>query len=121
MARGETREGIYLRINGTEYRKVYVVGDLHGCHGMLMTHLEEIEFDFDADLLISVGDLIDRGGQNVECLDLITQSWFRAVRGNHEQMAIQALNGTGNVNHCQLTAVAGSSISIMTKRFSLRH
>lgn len=95
----ETREGIYLRINGADYRKVCVVGDLHGCHGMLMTHLEEIKFDFDADLLISVGDLIDRGGQSVECLDLINQPWFRAVRGNHEQMAIQALNGTGNVNH----------------------
>ncbi|EJS8701555.1 metallophosphoesterase [Escherichia coli] len=95
----ETREGIYLRINGDDYRKVYVVGDLHGCHGLLMTYLEDINFDFAEDLLISVGDLIDRGGQNVECLDLINQPWFRTVRGNHEQMAIQALNGTGNVNY----------------------
>lgn len=49
--------------------------------------------------LISVGDLIDRGDQNVECLDLINEKWFRAVRGNHEQMAIDALfNGAPSHN-----------------------
>src|SRR5699024_2548159 len=48
---------------------------------------------------ISVGDLIDRGDQNVECLDLINEKWFRAVRGNHEQMAIDALfNGVPSHN-----------------------
>ena len=51
------------------------------------------------DLLISVGDLVDRGAENVECLELITFPWFRAVRGNHEQMMIDGLSERGNVNH----------------------
>ncbi len=55
-----------------------------------------IDFDKEKDLLISVGDLIDRGDQNVECLDLINERWFRAVRGNHEQMAIDVVMHKGN-------------------------
>ncbi|WP_255310873.1 metallophosphoesterase, partial [Proteus penneri] len=58
-----------------------------------------IDFDKEKDLLISVGDLIDRGDQNVECLDLINEKWFRAVACNHEQMAIDALFNGGDVNN----------------------
>lgn len=90
---------IYQRINGADWRNIFVVGDLHGCYTNLMRKLEELKFDTKQDLLISVGDLIDRGTENVECLELITMPWFRAVRGNHEQMMIDGLSGRGNVNH----------------------
>ncbi len=82
---------IYQKINGPDYRRIFVVGDIHGCLNKLNEKLLSVDFDESKDLLISVGDLIDRGEQNIECLDLITQPWFRAVRGNHEQMAIDAL------------------------------
>ncbi|WP_313684190.1 metallophosphoesterase [Pantoea sp.] len=84
---------IYHRINGSEYRNIFIVGDLHGCYNRLMTQLDELQLDRKRDLLISVGDLIDRGAQSLECLDLITEKWFACVRGNHEQMAIDALAG----------------------------
>lgn len=90
---------IYQRINGADWRNVWVVGDLHGCYTLLMNELDKIKFDPASDLLISVGDMIDRGAENVECLDLINQPWFRAVRGNHEQMMIDGLSAHGNVNH----------------------
>lgn len=64
-----------------------------------MNKLDTIGFDNKKDLLISVGDLVDRGAENVECLELITFPWFRAVRGNHEQMMIDGLSERGNVNH----------------------
>lgn len=70
--------------------RLFVVGDLHGCYTPLMNKLKEIEFNFQQDLLISVGDLIDRGTENVECMNLINESWFKAIRGNHEQMCIEA-------------------------------
>ncbi|WP_303720074.1 metallophosphoesterase, partial [Pseudomonas aeruginosa] len=44
-----------------------------------------------ADLLISVGDIIDRGPDSMKCLQLMQEKWFYAVRGNHEQMALDAL------------------------------
>lgn len=90
---------IYQRINGADWRNIWVVGDLHGCYTNLMNRLDEVGFEADKDLLISVGDMVDRGTENVECLDLINQPWFRAVRGNHEQMMIDGLSEHGNVNH----------------------
>lgn len=90
---------IYQRIDGSAYRNIWVVGDLHGCYTLLMSRLDEIGFDTTQDLLISVGDLIDRGSENVECMELITFPWFRAVRGNHEQMMLDGLSEHGNVAH----------------------
>lgn len=90
---------IYQRIDGSAYRNAWVVGDLHGCYTLLMSKLDEIGFDTTQDLLISVGDLVDRGSENVECMELITFPWFRAVRGNHEQMMLDGLSEHGNVNH----------------------
>ncbi|WP_336431941.1 metallophosphoesterase [Providencia rettgeri] len=87
----EERNGIYLRIDGDQYRHIWAVGDIHGCLDLLNDKLQQVEFNKEKDLLISVGDLIDRVDRNVECLDLINEKWFRAVRGNHEQMAIDAL------------------------------
>ncbi|HHP0322650.1 metallophosphoesterase [Acinetobacter baumannii] len=70
--------------------RLFVVGDLHGCYTLLMNKLKEIEFNFQQDLLVSVGDLVDRGSENLECLSLIDKPWFKAIRGNHEQMCIEA-------------------------------
>lgn len=90
---------IYEKIDGSKYRNIYVVGDLHGCYTNLINQLEEIKFDPKQDLMISVGDLVDRGAENVECMELTTFSWFKAVRGNHEQMMLDGLSEHGNVNH----------------------
>ncbi len=71
----------------------YVVGDIHGCHDSLMAALRRVHFDETRDRLFSVGDLIDRGPQSLECLTLVYQPWFHAVRGNHETLAYTALTG----------------------------
>jgi serine/threonine protein phosphatase 1 len=67
---------------------VYVVGDIHGCYNLLMNHLNTIGFDFKNDLLIAVGDLVDRGVQNLECVSLLDETWFTSIRGNHEELCI---------------------------------
>lgn len=90
---------VYEKIDGSNWRNIWVVGDLHGCYTNLMDRLNELKFDPAKDLLISVGDLVDRGTENVECLELIMMPWFRAVRGNHEQMMIDGLSEFGNVTH----------------------
>lgn len=99
IADGVKEMRYYEKIDGSKYRNIWVVGDLHGCYTNLMNKLDTIGFDNKKDLLISVGDLVDRGAENVECLELITFPWFRAVRGNHEQMMIDGLSERGNVNH----------------------
>lgn len=74
----------YEKIDGSKYRNIWVVGDLYGCYTNLMNKLDTIGFDNKKDLFISVGDLVDRGVENVECLELIIFFWFRVVRGNYE-------------------------------------
>ncbi|XTZ40086.1 protein-serine/threonine phosphatase [Salmonella enterica] len=82
---------MYQRIEGTDWRHIWLVGDLHGCHQLLMRALRQRHFDPYQDLLLCVGDLIDRGPDSLLCLELLAKPWFRTVRGNHEQMAIDAL------------------------------
>ena len=83
---------MYQRIDGNTWRHVWIAGDLHGCHQRLLNELRDRHFDPYKDLLICVGDLIDRGPDSLHCLKLLKRSWFKTVRGNHEQMAIDALN-----------------------------
>jgi serine/threonine protein phosphatase 1 len=120
IADGVKEMRYYEKIDGSKYRNIWVVGDLHGCYTNLMNKLDTIGFDNKKDLLISVGDLVDRGAENVECLELITFPWFRAVRGNHEQMMIDGLSERGTLITGCLMAVAGSLISITTKKFWLQ-
>lgn len=91
-------DNIYQRIEGSHWRHVWVVGDIHGCFSLLMTHLHQHRFDPWQDLLVSVGDVIDRGPDSLRCLKLLRESWIVAVRGNHEQMALDAL-ATGEPFH----------------------
>jgi len=83
---------MYQRIVGKDWRHVWVISDIHGCYQWLMNELKHRHFNPYEDLLISVGDLIDRGPDSIKCLELIHENWFYAVRGNHEQMALDSLN-----------------------------
>ncbi|MCL2893149.1 metallophosphoesterase [Brenneria tiliae] len=83
---------MYRAISGDDYRKIFVVGDIHGCRQLLLEALAARQFNRQTDLLISVGDLIDRGPDSPACLTLLDEPWFTAVCGNHEQMAREALS-----------------------------
>jgi serine/threonine protein phosphatase 1 len=69
----------------------YVVGDLHGCVDDLYQELRTLSFDFQNDRLFSVGDLIDRGPNSKDTLELLNETWFHAARGNHEELMIQSV------------------------------
>jgi len=74
----------------------FVVGDIHGAYDLLIEEMQRNGFDKDKDRLFSVGDIIDRGPDSEKCLTLLNEPWFQMVRGNHEQMLIDACkNGEG--------------------------
>ncbi|ALR77068.1 protein-serine/threonine phosphatase [[Enterobacter] lignolyticus] len=83
---------MYQRIEGSQWRHIWLTGDVHGCYARLIAQLKSLKFNPYEDLLLSVGDLIDRGPESRKCLTLIEQKWFAAIRGNHEQMAMDALS-----------------------------
>jgi serine/threonine protein phosphatase 1 len=66
--------------------KDYVIGDLHGCFGLLQRLMAEVNFNYANDRVFSVGDIIDRGPESFRCLELLAEPWFFAVQGNHELM-----------------------------------
>jgi serine/threonine protein phosphatase 1 len=71
----------------------YIVGDLHGNKYKLGRLLIYIRFDPEIDRLFSVGDLIDRGPNSIECAELIYKDYFYPVMGNHELMMIESIIG----------------------------
>ena len=73
----------------------FVLGDLHGCLEHFEALLEKIDFDKTKDRMFSVGDLVDRGPKSMECLRLIDEPWFHAVKGNHEEMMISVAEMDG--------------------------
>lgn len=75
--------------------RVFVVGDLHGMAHALEGLLALAGFDPGQDLLWSLGDLVDRGPDSPGCLALLDQPWFRAIRGNHEQLMLDAAKDPG--------------------------
>lgn len=76
-------------INGRDL----VCGDIHGYFSKLQAALDAVSFDPARDRLISVGDLVDRGPESELATEWLAKPWFHAVRGNHEQMAIDHVAG----------------------------
>lgn len=85
-------KNLYQKIDGSQYNRIFIVGDLHGCFDEFQKEMWAVQFNAETDLIISVGDLIDRGSQNVNCLRLLNEPWFKTVLGNHEVMALNALS-----------------------------
>ena len=47
----------------------FVIGDIHGHHDKLVELLDVVKFRFDTDILISLGDLTDRGPEPVKVIE----------------------------------------------------
>jgi serine/threonine protein phosphatase 1 len=74
----------------------FVIGDVHGCSKALRAIMERIE-PTSEDLVIFLGDLIDRGPDSRGVVDLILAlsrtTRVIAIRGNHELMLMGVLLG----------------------------
>jgi serine/threonine protein phosphatase 1 len=77
----------FSKLNLSDARNVFVVGDIHGMFTLLEEELAKLDFDPEQDHLLSVGDLIDRGPESHLAIEYAGKPWFHFVRGNHEQLA----------------------------------
>lgn len=77
-----------------QYRRILAVGDIHGMYQKLLSLMDQVQFNPAEDLLVFLGDYIDRGPQSLECLDyvmdLCKQFPERVIPllGNHEAMCL---------------------------------
>ena len=90
--------------------RTFVVGDIHGRCAQLLNLLDMLPRDPQTDTLVFLGDLIDRGADAPGCVDHILRLTRKnperviCLRGNHEQMLMDFLDGRGTI---WLTPVTG--------------
>ena len=65
---------------------IYAIGDIQGCYEALRALLVKIDFNPDKDQLWFVGDLVNRGSNNLETLRFIKNLGDNAISilGNHD-------------------------------------
>jgi len=90
--------GTQLPDDLSEREKIFVIGDIHGRLDMLKRLIAKIPWRPGKDVLIFVGDYIDRGRDStgvVDCiLDLIRiDTGVKCLLGNHEAMLLDYLAG----------------------------
>lgn len=81
--------------------RLFAIGDIHGCYDQLRELIEEKIRPQPDDMIILLGDYIDRGYKVKEVTDYIIElqnrhPGIRALRGNHEQMMLEAIK-TGDM------------------------
>ena len=88
------------------YSRVLAIGDVHGMYEKLIKLMDKIRFNPDEDLLICLGDYIDRGPDPGRCLQYIfaLQQQYPDVvvclMGNHEvMMSSYFMQKRGNYNN----------------------
>ena len=83
--------------------RTFVVGDIHGRCAQLLNLLDMLPRDPDTDTLVFLGDLIDRGADAPGCVSHIVKLCAEnpkqviCLRGNHEQMLMDFLDGFSNM------------------------
>ncbi len=90
-------------VAGSLGKRLYAIGDVHGCHQPLVDLLARIEADHSARppkpcFVVFLGDLIDRGPASREVLALLRTrpprfAEVHVIRGNHEEMMVRCLTG----------------------------
>lgn len=75
----------------------FVIGDIHGNYHGLVQVLERSGFDYENDLLITLGDIVDGLPDSFECVDELLKIRHRIdIRGNHDDTFYQWLQGKGH-------------------------
>jgi len=75
-------------------RKIFAVGDIHGCYDKLAAMMKILPWHKEeGDLLLFIGDYIDRGPKSREVVDFLVRlrqqgGEFVFLKGNHEKMLL---------------------------------
>lgn len=77
-----------------DIRKIFAVGDIHGCYEKLVSLMDRLPFDRHSDMLIFIGDYINRGPQSREVIDYLLELERQCknvlfLKGNHEHALLQ--------------------------------
>ncbi len=79
--------------------RIYAIGDIHGCFEKLCDLMNKIDIAPDSDVIVFLGDYIDRGLKSFEVVEYLIDIKDRFkktifLKGNHEEMFLNYLSGT---------------------------
>jgi serine/threonine protein phosphatase 1 len=64
----------------------FIVGDIHGGYRALIEVLDKVNFDYDNDMLISLGDVTDGWSEVAESIELLLKiKHLIYIKGNHDE------------------------------------
>lgn len=73
--------------------RTFVVGDIHGAYLALKNLLDQVNFDYNNDKLIVLGDVCDGWSQTPEAIELLMSiKHLVYIQGNHDEWAVKFLN-----------------------------
>ena len=73
--------------------RTFVLGDIHGSYKALLDVFKRSQFDYEKDLLIQLGDVVDRFPESAQCVEeLLKIKNLIAIRGNHDEGCNEWLN-----------------------------
>ena len=83
---------LYDSIMGKGSARKFVIGDIHSHYDQFMEVLDKAGFQYDKDMLISLGDLVDRGPKPIEVVEKVMElKNFIHILGNHDEWCYQFL------------------------------
>lgn len=93
--RADELDQIWLKkINFDHWKKIHIIGDIHGCFTTLQQYLTDVNDD---ELYIFCGDYIDRGNENASMVNWLLENYNREnvllLEGNHERWLREWANG----------------------------
>lgn len=104
------------------HERIFVIGDLHGNLPILFRFFKEVKYNPEKDLLISTGDLIDRGKYNLESLMyFIDNPNVLVVAGNHEDLMVRSFfDKKGKSGHKAMWVANGGAWASDVDEFLLK-
>lgn len=85
------------KISEDDYHRIWVVGDVHGYKKTLKKLLKKLSIE-ENDLVIFLGDLVDRGPDSKGVIDVVrmlsTKTTVLSLLGNHEDMLLRSVKSS---------------------------
>jgi len=93
-----------------KFKRIYAVGDIHGCVTeleVLLDYLQGTANLEDSDMIVFIGDYIDRGADSMQVIELLLdfkKSYPQALflKGNHEDMFLSYIGEEGGLGEAWL-------------------
>lgn len=82
---------IHKKLHIEHGTRVFVIGDLDADFEKFISALHAVSFDYENDILVMLGDVIDRGNDSIKLIKYAIKHNFIVLLGNHEHMMLASV------------------------------